>query len=193
MRRLPLVICALALAAACSEPPAKEMNRAQGAIEAAHAAGADQYASDALAAATTALQQSRDAVEQRDYRLALSRALEAGDRAREAAKQAADNKARARSDSEAAVNAATAALRQLDERLKETAALHVPSPAIARARGAAANAEGALQKARAELRAGNYMEAGAAIKGTEAAIVAEIRELDAAADARSPRGPKRKR
>ena len=41
-----LLACALLLCAACSEPPQKEIDRAQGAIDAARAAGADQYAPD---------------------------------------------------------------------------------------------------------------------------------------------------
>ena len=39
------------------------------------------------------MQQTHEAVEQRDYRLALSRAIDANERALEAARQAADGKA----------------------------------------------------------------------------------------------------
>ena len=52
-RRLALVI--LILSASCAEPPSKEMNQAQGAIEAARAAGADRFAATELAAAVDAL------------------------------------------------------------------------------------------------------------------------------------------
>ena len=110
MRRLSVVACAWLLSAACSAPPQKEIDRAQGALDAARAAGADTYAAQELQAATAALQQSHDAVAQRDYRLALSRALDANERALEAAKQAADGKARARSEAEGALAAATAGL-----------------------------------------------------------------------------------
>ena len=67
-------MCAVVLCAACSEPPRKEIDRAQQAIEDARRAGAEQYAPETFAAATAALQQSHEAVDQRDYRLALSRA-----------------------------------------------------------------------------------------------------------------------
>ena len=53
-----------------------------------------------FAEATAALQQSHEAVEQRDYRLALSRALDASQRAQDAARQAAEGQARARSEAE---------------------------------------------------------------------------------------------
>jgi hypothetical protein len=193
MRRLCVLLCTLLLCAACSEPPHKEMNRAQGAIDAARAAGAEQYATDALTAATTALQQSRDAVEQRDYRLALSRALDASDRAQDAAKQAGDNKAKARSDSESAVNATNAALRELEGRLKSATTAHVPASAVAQPRKVATDAAATLQKARAALRAGNYLEASAALKNTRTEIMEQIRELDSVIDARGGRGVKKKR
>src|SRR4029078_2966791 len=82
--------------AACGDPPEKEMQQAQGAIDAARAAGADRYAVEEYTAATEALKNARIAVEQRDYRLALNHALDSLERAQEAARQAADGKAAAR-------------------------------------------------------------------------------------------------
>jgi len=77
MRRLPawLVVTLLVLPA-CAEPPSKEINQAQGALDAARAAGADQYATDEYRAAASALKSANDAVTQRDYRLALNFALD---------------------------------------------------------------------------------------------------------------------
>ena len=71
------ITCAVALTVACSAPPQKEIDRAQQAVDAARAAGAEQYAPESFAEATAALQQSHEAVNQRDYRLALSRAVDA--------------------------------------------------------------------------------------------------------------------
>ena len=76
------------------------MDQAQGAIDAARAAGAEKYASDEYAAAVDALNKSQDAVTQRDYRLALSHALDSRERAQNAARLAADAKAQARADVE---------------------------------------------------------------------------------------------
>ena len=67
------------------EPPDKEMQQAQGAIDAARAAGADQYAHEEFAAAQEALTHANEAVEQRDYRLALNHALDSRERAQNAA------------------------------------------------------------------------------------------------------------
>src|SRR5688500_3123501 len=71
MRRLSGLLCALLFCSACSEPPQKELAMAQGAIDAARAAGAEQYAREPLAAAAASLQSAHDAVVQRDYVLAL--------------------------------------------------------------------------------------------------------------------------
>jgi hypothetical protein len=58
MRRLALLLGALVLCAACSEPPQKELDRAQGAIDAARAAGAERYATPEFSAATGALKEA---------------------------------------------------------------------------------------------------------------------------------------
>ena len=163
MPRLSVPLCAIisafVLSVACSAPPQKEIDRAQRAIDSARAAGADQYAPEAYAAATSALQQSHEAVDQRDYRLALSRAVDASDRAQEAATAAADNKARARRASEVAVNTANAALMQLEARVKVAEQAHVPPRELAPARSTIKDAEAALQKARTLLAAENYAAA----------------------------------
>ena len=74
------------------------MQQAQGAIDAARAAGADQYARDEFAAAEDALKRAHEAVAQRDYRQALNNALDARERAQTAAKESVDRKATARAD-----------------------------------------------------------------------------------------------
>ena len=69
---LPLAVVAALSGAACGDdPPDKEMQAAQAAIDAARAAGADQYSHDELVASQEALAHAKDAVTQRDYRLAL--------------------------------------------------------------------------------------------------------------------------
>jgi methionyl-tRNA synthetase len=197
MLRLSVPLCAiisaLALSAACSAPPQKEIDRAQQAIDNARAAGADQYAPEAYAAATSALQQSHEAVDQRDYRLALSRAVDASDRAQEAATAAADNKARARRASEAAVNTVNAVLMQLESRVKAAEQAHVPPRELAPARRTIRDAEAALQKARTLLAAENYAAASEAVSGLHQQIRSEIRVVDAATTLRTVRRPARKR
>ena len=187
------IACALVLSTACSEPPQKEIDRAQQAIDEARRAGAEQYASETFAAATAALQQSHEAVDQRDYRLALSRAVDASDRAQEATLAAAENKAKARKASEAAVNTANAAVMQLQARLKAAEEAHVPTRELAPARSAVKSGESALQKARAQLAAENYSGATGAVSGLDAQIRSEIRVVEAAITLRTARRPVRKR
>ena len=93
-----VLIAAALLASACTSPPNKEMDQAQGAIDAARAAGADTFAATEFTAATSALERARDAVTQRDYRLALNNALESRDHAQSAAREAANARVRLRDE-----------------------------------------------------------------------------------------------
>jgi hypothetical protein len=189
MRRLFALILMILLTSGCSEPPNKEIDRAQGAIDAARAAGAEQYATEAFAAAASALQLSHEAVEQRDYRLALSRAIDAYERAQDAAKLAADGKAKARSDAETVVNAANAAALALAARLKAAETARVPPRDLVEARRTAADAAASLQKARAALKAGAYLDATATVKGLDEQIRTQIRAVEALPPPRAPRRP----
>ena len=192
MRRVAALLIIL-LTAGCSEPPNKEINRAQGAIDAARSAGADQYAADAFTAATSALQQAHEAVDQRDYRLALSRAIDAYERAQDAAKLAADGKAKARSDAEMIVSTTNAAALALDAKLKAADAAHVPARDLIEPRRISKDAAATLQKARANLKSGAYLDAIATVKGLEAQIHQQIQVVDAIPPARTPRKAARTR
>jgi hypothetical protein len=190
MRRLAALLSALLLCAACSEPPQKEIDRAQGAIDAARAAGAERYAATEFNAATTSLQQAHDAVTQGDYRTALSRALTASERAQEAARQAADGKARARADAEVSLTAANAALQQLHTSIK-AAEPRVPAAQLASARASAKRIEGVLQEARAHIGGERYVEAAAALKNVIPTVNEQIRALTD--NASKPRPPRKRR
>jgi hypothetical protein len=197
MRRLPALLCAIlctiVLFTGCSAPPQKEMSRAEAAIDAARTAGAEQYATESFAAATTAFKQAQEAVDQRDYRLALTRAVDATDRAEEAARQASDGKANARHDSELAVNAVNAELSQLEARLKAAEPARLTKRELADARAVAGDAAAALQKARALLAAGNYKDARGAVEGFAEQIRTQIREVTEAMNARTLHRPARSR
>ena len=166
---------------------------AQGAIEAARAAGADQYAREANDGAVASLQGAHEAVEQRDYRLALSRAVDARQRAHEAAKQAADGKARTRSQGEAAVAGVASSLGELQQKLKTAQAARVPARQLAPAQAAARNASAALQKARKAIADGNYLDVRDALGNSRDEIRNETSGLDDAIEARSARGRGRRR
>ena len=192
MRRAAIALSTLLLLA-CSAPPQKEIDGAQGAIDAARAAGADQYAPDAFTAATTAMQQTHEAVQQRDYRLALSRAVDAKDRALQAAREAADGKARAQSDADRTLTHATASAQQLDQLIKAAEAARVPARDLEPARRLRAEAERALQEARAATSAGNYHDSTRRVASLPAMIMAEMRGLNEAMESRAGRGTRRRR
>jgi hypothetical protein len=167
----PLLLASLLIAPACAEPPNKELDQAQGAIEAARAAGADQFAPDELKAAVDALDRARASVEQRDYRQALSLAIDAKERAREAARSGAERMAQHRSEAEQAIDAATRALAAAEQRLApESGRLSAPQHAALRDGLAAASRT--LQEARAAFDKHTYPQA----KASADAVLARVRE-----------------
>jgi hypothetical protein len=175
------ILVAAVLTCACGDPPEKEMAQAQGAIDAARATGADEYAHEEFGAAQEALLHAHEAVDQHDYRLALNFALDSRTQAQNAAKNAADQKAKARADADHALTAAATALdaAQLKLRAAENAS-HVPLKTIAEGRRAVADGEEAVQKARTALERGAYRDIPDALKAPTAALRAAGRELDAA-------------
>jgi hypothetical protein len=177
MRRLAALLCALVVCSACSEPPQKEIDRAQGAIDAARAAGAERYAPEEFKAATAAFRESGDAVTQRDYRLALSKALDASERAQQAARLAADGKARALSEAEKAIATTANSLQQLHVALKTAESARLPASALASQRRTASSADVSLQKARALFKASQYLDATDVLEGVNARINEQIRAL----------------
>jgi hypothetical protein len=171
------------LVSACGDPPNNEMQQAQGAIAAARAAGAEQFAHDELVAAQQSLKNAQQAVEARDYRLALNYALDSGERARNAAKQAADGKAAL---AEAAVRTLTEADAALDEartKLKTAERARISATTLARARRTISATDTAVQKARAAFGQGNYQGVAAALTKPIADIRAMTRDLEKAAPA----------
>ena len=119
------------LIAACAEPPAKEMHQAQGAIDAARAAGAEEYAADELKLAVDGLAKYQEAVAARDYRLALAHALDSRERAQNAAKTAVDGRAKARGDAERQLAEAVALVQRAEARLRDTEVAKLPRRTLA--------------------------------------------------------------
>jgi hypothetical protein len=177
----PLFIAAALAAGACGAPPDKEMQQAQGAIDAARAAGANQYAHEEFAAAEDALKHAHEAVDERDYRLALNHALDSLERAQNAAREASDQKAKARSDAERAIADATAALNGTRAKLKAAETAHVTAKTLAAPRRVIADGDERLQKARAAFDRGDYLGAAGSVAGETPRLLAIARDLDAAA------------
>jgi hypothetical protein len=191
VRALPAVVLSLVFLTACSTPPQKEIDLAQGALDAARAAGAEQYAAREMSAATATLQQAHDAIAQRDFRLALTRALDAHDRALEAAKAAAEGQVRAHAETDVALTAARTAVQTLARRLELPDTAKLPKRDIDAARATLKTAESDVQKAGEAAAAADYVAARKLVQGLPGRIAAQMAALNAAA-AKKPVRPTRR-
>jgi uncharacterized protein DUF4398 len=169
--------------AACGDPPDKEMQQAQGAIDAARAAGADQYAREEFTAAQDALKRSHDAVDQRDYRQALNNALDARERAQSAAKESVNKKASARADATKALADADAALHDSRAKLKIAETARASARLLGNGRKTIDNGETAVQEARTAFDKEDYPRSIEIARRVSADLGPTTRDLDAAAAA----------
>jgi|RhiMethySRZTD1v2_1073278.scaffolds.fasta_scaffold45494_4 hypothetical protein len=188
VRRLALITAILSVS--CAEPPNKEMNQAQGAIDAARAAGADKFAAAEFAAAQDALKKSEEAVAAGDYRQALSHALDSRERAQNAAKLAVDGRADARGHAERAIAEVATLLSRARAQLKDADVARLNARTLQGPRSTVAATEAMLQEARAALKTEDYSAVTRALNSAAAELQAALTELDAAA---SPRTAPRKR
>jgi hypothetical protein len=189
VRLLAFVIITI-LSASCAEPPSKEMNQAQGAIDTARAAGADRFAAEEYTAATDALKRSEEAAATGDYRQALSHAIDSRERAQNAAKMAVDGRADARGHAERAIAEVATLLSRAQAQLAAAENAHL-SPRILREPHATVAAAGKrLQEARAALKSEDYPNVTQALNGAASQLQASLTMIDAAM---SPRPAPRKR
>lgn len=163
------------------------MNQAQGAIDAARAAGADRYAPQEYDAAVKALKSAQDAVSARDYRLALNYALESRDRAQSAAKEAASQQVTLRSSAERRLAELTAMLDRAKQRLAAAQGARVPRPLLAAPRAAIAEAEALLQKAGTGIQQGDYQSSQDWLSESATKLEKAIAEIDTAVKRRGGR------
>ena len=185
-----LALITAILSASCAEPPNKEMNQAQGAIDAARAAGADKFASVEFNAAIEALKRSEEAVAARDYRQALNHALDSRERAQNAAKLAVEGRADARGQAERGIAEVATLLSRAHAQLKDPDIARVNAAQLKAPRATIAASEGMLQKARTALKEEDYPAVAKALNGAAARLQAALTQIDAAA---SPRPSGRKR
>ena len=187
-RRDLLLGTVLVFLTACAEPPEKEMQQAQGAIDAARAAGASQYAPDEFKAAVTALDRARQAADASDYRQALNDALDSRERAQEAARQSAENMATARVDADRAIAAATSVLTTQQKRVTELEAARVPARSLAEPRNQLTASETHLQEAHAAFERQDYPAAKAAAEASSRALATVAHSLEGLAPPAPRRG-----
>lgn len=163
------------------------MNQAQGAIDAARAAGAEQYAATELAAAVDALKRSDEAAAQRDYRLALNHAIDSRERAQNAAKSAGFARAQARGDAERLVAEASTLLTQARGRLDGGATEKLPRRTVQEQRETIESVDKRLQEARAALTADDYPTAIKAVTGLSTQLRAALKALESSPPPAAPR------
>ena len=166
------------------------MNQAQGAIDAAKAAGAEQFAATELAAAVDALRRSEEFVTQRDYRQALNYAIEGREQAQAAAKAAVEARARARGDAEALLAEATTLLAQARAQLRNADGTRVSRRALQDARETIDGAQTSVQNARTALNSDDYAQARKALEGVSKRIRSAISQIS---DSTEPAGTRRRR
>jgi hypothetical protein len=171
------VVAALSGVSCGDDPPDKEMQAAQAAIDAASAVGADRYSHDEFIAAQQALARAKDAVTQRDYRLALSQALDARTRGQTAEHEATSHKAAARSAADGAISDATIALSAARASLKTAETNRAPARALTAGRRAIGDGDKALQKARTAFGREDFLGVTEALNGVTARLQLVIQDL----------------
>ncbi len=175
------VLVSTVIVTACAEPPTREISQAQGALDAARAAGAEVYAKVEFQAADTALKKAHEAVTERDYRQALSYALEAREQARTAAREASAARARAATDVAMAIQTAA---RDVETSRKRLATPATSREVRARLAPLLDDLTRQLQEARSAVAAGDY---GRAAERTRA-VQDRLAELRPALGPDAPRG-----
>jgi hypothetical protein len=186
--RLSACILAAVLVSACGgDPPNKEMDQAQGAIDAARAAGADKYATTEYTAATDALKRAQDAVAQRDYRQALNEALDSREHAQNAARAAADTKAQLRGEVERDMAQIAALIAEANTRQAAATRARVPRRELDGPRAELAAVDESVQKAGAAMRADDYLAARTDLQGVKERIERAMKALQPPASQSSRR------
>jgi len=175
---LLLLTSTLFVPACADDPPEKEMQQAQSAIDAARAAGAGDYAHDELAAAEQALKNAHAAVDQRDYRLALTSAFDSRERAQTAQAQAADQKIVARTEASRALTDVSAALVHAHASLQSAEAAR-SRQSLAAPRKVIRDLDRTVQEARAAFAKGEYVTTMKVLKDGNARLAGAERALEA--------------
>ena len=166
------------MAACGDDPPNKELQQAQQAIDAARTSGAERYATDEFTASQAALKHAQAAVVARDYRQALNDALDARDRAQTAAKDTVDRKATAKVDADRGLHDAALAIVDARAKLRAADASRRASKPAAALRRDVADAETHVQEARTAFDKGNFLDASELIAAPMQRLTDSVRALD---------------
>jgi len=157
--RCSTVVLILALTLACSSPPEKEREQAVHALNAARTPDALTYAAGELAAAEAALAAYDRAVTERDYRQALSRALEAREKATGATRVAVERKAAAKIEVARVLTETETLVASMRTRANATGANRLPPATLKQFREDLRSTPPILRQARALIDQQNYAAA----------------------------------
>jgi len=163
------------------DPPNKELQQAQQAIDNARASGAERYAKDEFTASQDALKRAQAAVVARDYRQALNDALDARDRAQTASKDTGDRKVAAKADADHALHNAALAIIDARAKLRIAETSRRASRPAATLRRDVADAEKHVQEARTAFDKGDFLDAIDLMSAPMQRLTDSAHALDAAA------------
>jgi hypothetical protein len=191
----PLVLSCLALSA-CEQPPTKEIAAAEAALQQARADAADVFAADRFGEAQAAVADAQKKVQAKDYRGALSSALDAAEKSRLASQAATAAKTLARNAAELAEAEAQAALDEVAEIRAQAAKAKVPEkvfePLLPQATEAA-TALASLVKALADGEILQAQKLAADIKTRAVPLPGLFRQAQEQWEAEHPRGRRPRR
>jgi hypothetical protein len=175
-----VIVISCVMPACGDDPPNKELQQAQLAIDAARTAGADRYAKDEFTESQHALTRAQSAVVARDYRQALNDALDARDRAQTAAKDASDKKARAKADADRAIHNVALAIIDARSKLRSAEGARRAPRLTSALRRDIAEAEKHVQEARTAFERGDYLDTLQRLAAPAARLHGSAALLDAA-------------
>jgi hypothetical protein len=191
----PVLLSCLALSA-CEQPPTKEIATAEAALQQARADAADVFAPDRFGEAQAAVAAAQKKVQAKDYRGALSSALDAAEKSRLASQAATAAKQLARNAAELAEAEAQAALDEVAEIRAQAAKARIPEQVFEPLLPQTTEAGSALDALVKALADGEILQAqklAADIKAKAAPLPGLFREAREKWEAEHPRGRRQRR
>ncbi len=191
--RLILPLAGCLLLSACDQPPAREIAAAEAALAQARKDQADAYAPEQWKAAEAALNQARQKVDAKDYRGALSSAMDAGEKAKAASGAVASAKLLVKGAAQMAQAEVQAGLDEVAAVREEAAKSKVPEEAFAAVEARVQEATAGVAALTAQIEKDELLEAqktSADLKARFASLGADFRAALDAWLAEHPKGRK---
>lgn len=191
--RLILPVASCLLLSACDQPPAREIAAAEAALAQARKDQADAYAPEQWKAAEAALNQARQKVDAKDYRGALSSAMDAGEKAKAASGAVASAKVLVKGAAQMTQAELQAGLDEVAAVREEAAKSKVPEEAFAAVEAKAQEATAGIASLTAQIEKDELLEAqksAADLKARFATLGADFRAALDAWVAEHPKGRK---